>query len=486
MIRKIKLLSCIVLSLIVLSSCLLISPSAEGKETVTAVTVKNSNGEVINDLKTDNNNEAWEFVKSNMGQDKTVELVMGSDWDEDISLEIAEKCAVIFDLNGHTLKRNRNKQQIGGGHVFLVKGGAKLTIKDSDPESKGYDGIRGGVITGGASSDGAGGIHILRGASVEMQGGTLYRCFTSQHGGAVLLAGDSGYSTSFNMSGGRIYFCQTVGAVTNCHGGAIYADKADVTLKNAKIDSCYSEDNGGGVYLNNGTLKAEKTFFLGNHCLDYGGGIYISNGTFEVKGCRFSTNESKDCGGGIYIDNGDSNIINNCIFHRNSSGVDGGAVYVNDDKTFIFDTDIISNKAERHGGGIFVDSRYDINLKGLVRIYNNAGSENTNNITLQSGKATTAYVYNGGLTEGSRVGLSSTGRNITVCKDMTKYQADRYYFADKGSLELKDEYEKSSFMTASVFTPASIAVIAVFSLLIIGGIVLMIIYGRKKKRGVRP
>ena len=105
---------------------------------------------------------------------------------------------------------------------------------------------------------------------------------------------------------------------------------------------------------------------------------------------------------------------------------------------------------------------------------------------MQSGKATTAYVYNGGLTEGSRVGLSSTGRNITVCKDMTKYQADRYYFADKGSLELKDEYEKSSFMTASVFTPASIAVIAVFSLLIIGGIVLMIIYGRKKKRGVRP
>ena len=112
---------------------------------------------------------------------------------------------------------------------------------------------------------GTGSVTVEARGKFQLEGGTIYRCTTSEHGGAVLLKGEEspGYTT-FDMKGGRIYFCQTIGAWSSCHGGAIYGSTAQVQLSNCAVDSCYSEDSGGGIYLNEGYLRLLGVKMVGN------------------------------------------------------------------------------------------------------------------------------------------------------------------------------------------------------------------------------
>ena len=86
-----------------------------------------------------------------------------------------------------------------------------------------------------------------------------------------------------------------------------------------------------------------------------------------------------------------------------------------------------------------------------MRICDNAGKNNRNNLTLQSGSASTAYLSNGGLTEGSLVSLSSTASGaVRLGQDISAYQQSRYFRADYGSLELRDTEERDASMLASM------------------------------------
>ena len=469
----------LIISLMVLLSADLPS-SAAGD--VCTVTVVSSEGKVISETGYDSFDTGWNNAIAKADQTNNTIFTMHRNWIHDMALEIPENKKITVDLNGFLLMRDRKRKQVRQGYIFHVPEGTELTIRDSDPGSTGYDGIRGGVITGGANSNGAGAIQIDAGGTCIMESGTIYHCTTSEHGGAVLLSGEERNKARFTMRGGRIYFCQTIDAVGNCHGGAIYGDHAQINMINSTIDACYSEDNGGAIYLNEGYLTLEDSMFIGNHCRDYGGAIYINSGSLRLYGIRFSTNEADDNGGAIYIDDGYINEIRDCIFYKNKSHNKGGAIYVNDDHTFILDTDVTANSAEGYGGGIYVDSRYDINLKGLVHIMNNSGKDGRNNLTLQDGVASRAYLYNGGLTEGSSVGLSSTGKNTVYSKSMTAYQMERYFFSDRGKLELKDTYLKEAPMLASVFLESKFAVGVIGVLLGTGaGAVVYLILKKRRK-----
>ena len=413
----------------------------------------------------------------------TTEIKLYADWDvyDEKTLD-NNGGTVVIDLNGHNIIRHTNNdKQVSNGGIVRVGTSAHLEIVDSSPDSAGYNGIRGGVITGGASTNGGGAFTVAGSAKLTITGGTIYKCTTNEYGGAVMLKGSSVLHPEFVMNGGRIYFCQTTGAWSNSHGGAVYCEYGDVRLSNCKIDSCYSEDNGGAVYMNSGALRAENVQFIGNHCLDYGGAIFISGGSLLVSRSRFSSNESNKDGGAIYVDSEDGAQFRDCIFYKNKSYGTGGAIYVNDDCTFLIDTDVIANSASGYGGGIYVDSMDDIGVKGLVRIYNNSGKNNRNNLTLQDGFASRAYLSDGGLYEGSSVGLSSTSKNVKYADDISVYQAG-YFFSDLGELTIERTYEREAPMLASVFSDGGrIWIVAGIGLFVLCGTATYAVLTKKKK-----
>lgn len=104
-------------------------------------------------------------------------------------LTIGENQHITIDLNGHCIRRKREHEIIRSGEVFLVESKAVFTLRDSDPFSKGYAGIRGGVVTGGAATNYGGGVHIEEDGEFRMEGGTIYDCRTSYAGGGVFVDG---------------------------------------------------------------------------------------------------------------------------------------------------------------------------------------------------------------------------------------------------------------------------------------------------------
>ena len=113
-------------------------------------------------------------------------IILGGDYSSDDPIEI--KGTVTIDLNGHYIKRDRDYETKKNGSVIIINKDATLTIKDSRPKVKGYDGVKGGVIAGGASTNGGGGITIKKDGHLIMKGGTIYDCVSDEDGGG----GESG------------------------------------------------------------------------------------------------------------------------------------------------------------------------------------------------------------------------------------------------------------------------------------------------------
>lgn len=470
--------------LLIAFCCFVMPMSVQAADGSCTVGVLDENGGMTDTQAYDEPEQAWNAACTLARSGKNACMVLGKNWEHDSFYEAVSGGSVTVDLNGYAIIRNRNGKQTKNGYIFHIGKGARLIINDSDPDSEGYDGISGGVITGGANTNGAGAIQVEAGGELTINAGTIYKCTTSEHGGAILLNGDSKAKAKLSMNGGRIYFCQTVDAWTNCHGGAVYADRGEVLINNSKIDSCYSEDNGGAVYLNDGDFTIKNSLIIGNHCGDHGGGIYVGGGRMNVINTRFSSNEAKN-GGGLYVDYSSQNDytkIRKCIFYKNKANNDGGGIYVNDDRCHLLDTDITYNTAGGSGGGVYVDSRYDLNIKGLMRVYSNQGKNDQDNITLQSGTVTTAYLYSGGLYEGSRVGIGSTGKNVKLGEGISTYQLERYYFADSGSLSSGDTSRQETPFYASAFGDGSLLVIGISSVIILVSVIAMVVVRLRKRK----
>ncbi len=485
---RIKTVTALLLLFALLSLCMTVPVSAEdeikGKYEMTASYTNTGDKIRYMHIWSDSMDEIWNSI-DHTGGFRITEIKLYADWDvyEEKTLDYYN-CHVVVDLNGHSIIRHtEDGSQIKNGGVFRISNDAHLQIDDSDPDSAGYDGIRGGVITGGANTNGGGAFTLTDRSKLTITGGTVYRCTTNEYGGAVMLKGTSVKHPEFKMAGGRIYFCQTTGAWSNSHGGAVYCDNGSVVLSNCRIDSCYSEDNGGAVYMNGGSLNAQNVLFTGNHCLDFGGAIFISGGSLRVARSRFSSNEAKKDGGAVYADSDEGAQFRDCIFNKNKSYGDGGALYVNDDRTYLIDTDVIANSASGYGGGVYVDSMDDIGVKGLVRIYNNSGKNGRNNLTLQDGFGTRALLSDGGLYEGSSIGLSSTGKNVKYAEDISVFQMG-YFFSDSGDLVMEETYQREAPMLASVFSDGgAIPIVSAAALFLLFGAGTYAVLAKKKKAG---
>lgn len=460
----------------------------------------------------------WEYRYQ---EDLRAEITLGSDWEYDERLN-ADFGSVVVDLNGHYIKRTRNYEAEKNGCVFYVHEGSKLTIKDSNPTSRGYDGIEGGVITGGASTNTGGAIHMEGSCIVDIRGGTIYECFTTYHGGAICMDGDveeesSYYGTTLarilNMSDCRIYKCQTQPSATGyCNGGALYIrNDTRAYLNNVTIQDCYSDDSGGAIFLKNDNTCAylNGCTLIGNTCLDNGGAICVrGSDTSSVEpvgayNCTFANNEALEGGGAVYIDgkakaDDDSSYgikatqFCNCLFRNNITGEDGAAVYANDDNVVLDGCTITGNYTEGRGA-VYVDSYYDIGVKGLLIVKDNFKLTGRNgsglvgepgeNFVLQKGTASCAYVYSGGLYPGSYISIDSTkDGEITLSKKIPEYQT-MYFHPESGEITFdKLKTVDVDIFFSSVFGKGSALVMVTIAAAAAVIAAVLLIFFRKKRR----
>ena len=149
----------------------------------------------------------------------------------------------------------------------------------------------------------------------------------------------------------------------------------------------------------------------------------------------------------------------------------------------LVNTTVTSNKAEKNGGGVYVDSLRDIGVQGKVIVRNNTNSTGEkNDLCLQSGVTSTAYLTNGGLYDGSMIYITSTTKDkILAAKEISKFQSSRYIKANNGKAVFDDSsaQQMEEKFVSSVVGPGSIAVIAGGAAAVV--LTVVIINLRKKK-----
>lgn len=358
---------------------------------------------------------------------------------------------VTIDLNGHVLKLNSS--MYGGdatGSVIQVgTSSAKgtLTLKDSAPStthnfvedattglwipcaasgcSHTHKIVYGGVITGGSSSTGGGGIFNSNG-TFTMSGGNIVGN-TAQSGGGVYV---KGANSTFTMTGGTISgntakgngnpgcgggvamvsgstftmsgttakiagnTATSTGTNPSGAGGGVYVTNgASVTMSGGTIGGSDTNDkntaitSGGGVYVTNGasvTMSGDTTSITGNSTTGNGGGVYIAApdsaaGTFTMNGGTIAQNTSK-CGGGVYVNAYGTNkgelIMTAGSICGNTATESGGGVHVQGGSFTMSGgsiggtTEADKNTAQSGGGGVYQNGG-SFNMSGIASITGN-------------------------------------------------------------------------------------------------------------------
>lgn len=286
---------------------------------------------------------------------------------------------------------------------------------------------------------------------------------------------------------------------------------ADITIQNGTITGGNSKNGAGGINVSGGKLTMNGGTIRGNATTDDGGGIFLKGGTTELTGVSFRENKAGDSGGGIYFKDG-SLTVRSCSFEKNTAGDNGGAIAIKNENAKLFDVIMLNNKADDdggglwvnanktylsggtikynmadYGGGVYVDSAYDLNIQGKLVIQNNqTTSKERSNLCLQDGLFSSAKVYSGGLMPGSKVGLNKTkslsSKGYTAVVGTSWYQEVLYFSADRGKLIQPNRKEEKVIYMATAMGKLSLAPLFVIALELIAAAAIIVIAVRKRKR----
>ena len=256
---------------------------------------------------------------------------------------------VTIDLNGHNINRNL-EFAVEHGEVIHVASGGTLNLTDTNLEMGNI-----GMITGGNSTDSAGGIYIEAGAAVNMWGGNIVGNKTDVSGGGVLLAGEG---STFSMSGGKI-------------------------ARNT------AQQCGGGVAVSDGVCKLISGEVSENIGQD-GGGFYAQAGELIISGGTVSSNTAVH-GGGVLLNNTAAFTLK------------GKAAVQNN----------IASGENRVGGGILAMNTVPIQLGGKPTVLNNSADGVQSNLVFWQNTQTSTdlpcYVQNAGTDLEAKIGVSLAG-----------------------------------------------------------------------------
>ena len=400
---------------------------------------------------------AWSAAQSG------VSIVMQCDWNISSRLILDENKTATIEMNGHKISRNLTSTKTNG-EVIILEEKSKLTLNGSKASNTtftvdGYtqeDGTTkvkitsGGLITGGSSTNGAGGIHMHGGStlvlnSVAVSGNYSEESWGSDgRGGGVYMNGD--YDTLVMTNKAQISYNRA----SKCGGGVYVDDKhSTIDMTDSQISYNYTDGDGSGIY----SFNTFTTIKLDNSCIDHnvaknrsaiyfcdtdfeviseknngyirhntfldggdGGAINASESPFTqnkglIKGITFIGNEGKTAGG-VYVDQ-ENITISNCTFKDNTA-YKGSAIFVDNDG-FILENSTIESNTTTAGssGAVAVDSMNDITLKGKIVIKNNPNTitKVDSDLYLQTGLATDAYIL-GAPDSSSTIGITKTGTRV--------------------------------------------------------------------------
>ena len=211
-------------------------------------------------------------------------------WYESLGrVNIYSNSHITINLNGHTIDRGLTEWQYNG-EVMYVDFNADLIIND-------------GTITGGYSCNGAGGIHINRGAKVVLNNVNVVGNTVEDDDGSAIAVYD--------------------GATLTMNGGSI----SNNTLYTSEF---FFGTPYGGIYLNDSSAYLKDVVFEGNKFegfdFAYGVAIYVDDSQLVAENCTFRNNGYRDPSKKIWTPNsivtidGGSMTLNNCLFEENGKG----------------------------------------------------------------------------------------------------------------------------------------------------------------------
>ena len=451
--------------------------------------------------------DAWTASKSNT-------IVMQCDWNLKDRLVLNSNDVISIYMNGYTISRDLTSSKYDG-EVIYMNAGSSLTLKGCGADGKniidkkfyveGQDLsgvasdslIGGGLVTGGYSSNGGGGVHMKKNAKLTLDnvivGGNKAN---SDYGGGVnmnnigsSLTLKNGAKIAYNVArlGGGIYVASSncsislSGGSTIEHnyaikaGGGIYSYSNHTSVRLSESSSISyniaKEDGGGyyGFYSFNTIESSDKTGLMNYNVANNGAGgaiflesVMIGQNENSISGICFEGNTCNSSGGAIYL-NQEWTTVRDCVIKNNKAngsyaGMGGGVYNINDHNTFSNCT-ITGNYATNSGGGIYQGLYNNILLKDKVIIKNNTRVEGVlDDLYLSNYVYSTAYIVSNP-SVGSEVGIKiyDDGSDREIGEN-AEFDETMFFSDVKGYYIRYDSTEKKMYLARSTKDNASYSV----------------------------
>ena len=356
-----------------------------------------------------------------------------------------------------------NNKASNGGVAYLA-GKAKLTFKDSVLELN-------NAKNGGAA-------YVSETAELMLNGATVTKNVASANGGAVYVLGavlnaDAAVEISQNTAsanGGAVYVSIEVdeddetdegvaGAVTidgakliqntANHGGAVYSNRSNLTIKNgALIDQNTAVSNGGAVYLTASevAVSGTTTQITNNVATNYGGAFYVTyytdaqgvkhGGVLNVADITLNGNTAL-YGGAVGARTASTVTLTGVSLTNNSTPgatVDnkagGGAIYANDSTVTLSNVTASGNASGYYGGVILTERTALVLEEGTSFSNNNGGTGAVLHVTGGSVTANTVSFLNNVSAANGVIYLNGgnyTFTNLTATNNSSTWRSGLFY-----------------------------------------------------------
>ena len=379
-------------------------------------------------------------------------IILMRDWKLSDRLVLNKGESATIDMNGLRIDRQlTNDDYESDGEVIYLDEGASLvlrsTVTTTTHDFTGWENgsrkalkiTNGGLVTGGWSSNGAGGVHMKKNSTLILDNVAI------AGNRAEITWGQDGYGGGVMMDGDNCTLTMTYGAQiayneAQDEGGGVYSNGTGSTIslsESSSINHNRARDGGGGIYFcysefvlesKDATGSISDNTVTGGH----GGAIFteqcaVSTNVGAIYGITMKNNTASECGGAIYL-NQESTTISGCTIEDNSAN-EGGGIYVNNDDNTLSGCTIQNNTASSEGGGVFVSALNDIGLSGTLTIKNNNRKDGAkDDLFLNDTPSSNAYIT--GVPSGkSEIGIrtADTERKINKSREFYYEQA---FFSD--------------------------------------------------------
>lgn len=342
--------------------------------------------------------------------------------DVTLSANLTISGTVNLCLNGHVLKGT------GSGSVISVPSGAVLNLFDCDPETEHKGNMSGGAWAWDSGTDTG---------SIAITGGVITGGYTTGGGGGIIVRG------TFNMYGGTIAGNK---ATSRSHGGGVRITSGSFTMNGGAIQNNYSDSQAGGVFVSKGTTFTMNGGTIANNYASNGGaGVYATEtGRFTLNGGTISGNSSNGSqgGGGVRVEYANCFTMTGGSITGNTAAYAGGGV--NAPNLTMNGGTISGNKSGGIGGGVSVGA---ITLGGNATITGNTRGSAVQNLYLADGKFITV---NGDFTGMVGVTTANAAGGV-ISSNAVAENIVAHITADNSALEVRTDADGKLIVAVPVY-----------------------------------